>query len=129
MRKVAILLALVLALPTAALAAASERGKSAPQVLLVLKGTVSSYAAASGETPGSVSLTVAGSNRFGKALKGDVLTFGVDSKTRVSAAEGGSLAAGDKAIVKVRIAKPTLSAILTAAFTGKAAVQIVEQSS
>lgn len=129
MRKVAILLALVLALPTAALAAQSERGKSSPQVLLVLKGTVTSYAAASGETAGSVSLTVAGSNRFGKALKGDVLTFAVDSKTKVSVAEGGSLAAGDKAIVKVRIAKPTLGAILTAALTGKAAFQIVEQSS
>jgi hypothetical protein len=128
MRKVAILLALVLALPTAALAAQSERGKSAPQVLLVLKGTVSSYAAG-GETPGSVSVTVAGSNRFGKALKGDILTFAVDSKTKVSVAEGGSLAAGDKAIVKVRIAKPTLGAILTAALTGKAALQIVEQSS
>src|SRR5215471_13717696 len=103
MKKLIVLLAVALAIPTsAALAKANPtRGKSAPKVMYVLKGTFSNYTAATPTADGSTSITVNHSNYHGRALKGQTLTFGVSMQTRVT---GSKLLAKDgaKGMVKFR---------------------------
>src|SRR5215471_1498155 len=86
MKKLIVLLAVALAIPTsAALAKANPtRGKSAPKVMYVLKGTFSNYTAATPTADGSISITVNHSNYHGRALKGQTMTFDVAMSTRVT---------------------------------------------
>ena len=102
--------ALALAVPSLALAAKPPspglsqgiHGKSAPQVMYVLRGTLEAYAAANGNTSGTVSILVTSSNHHGASLKGKTLKFNTSSSTRVVVEGGGTLAVLDKGIVKVR---------------------------
>ena len=105
MKKVIVLLAVALVIPTtAALAQANPtRGKSHPKVMYVLKGTFSSFVAATPTADGSISLTVSHSNYHGRALKGDTLVFTVAANTRITFANGTTaLADGAKGMVKFR---------------------------
>jgi hypothetical protein len=108
--KLTVGLALGLVVPSVALAAKpadpgksqEPHGKSAPQVMYVLKGTLEAYTAASGNTAGTVSILVKASNHHGASLKGETLRFNTSSSTRVVVRGGGTLAVLDKGIVKVR---------------------------
>jgi hypothetical protein len=109
MRKLLVFLALALAVPTVALAAKpavpgnsqASHGK-APQVMYVLKGTLTAYTAANGATNGSVSLLVKSANHHGASLKGQTLTFAVSSSTKVVNGDGAAVTVNDNGVVKVR---------------------------
>ena len=106
MRKLPVLLALALAVPSLALAAkppapGNSQGK-APQVMYILKGTLTAYTAAAGTTNGSVSLLVKSANHHGASLKGQTLTFAVSSSTKVVTGEGATVTVNDNGVVQVR---------------------------
>jgi hypothetical protein len=123
-KKLVALLALALAVPSLALAAKppapgnsqNSHGK-APQVLYVLKGTLTAYT-----NPGSVTIHVAGANHYRSGLKGMDLMFSVDSSTKVAV-----VTVGHKGIVKVRAAKKIATADLVATLQAQKAVQVVDQ--
>jgi len=107
MRKLSVLFVIALAVPSLALAAkppaaGQSHGKAAPQVMYVLKGTITAYTAASGTTNGSVSLLVKSANHHGASLKGQTLTFAVSSSTKVVLHDGAAVAVNDKGLVQVR---------------------------
>jgi len=107
MKKLIVVLAVALAIPTSVAFAkgtpSQTRGKSAPKVMYVLKGTLSSFVAASSTADGSISITVSHSNYHGRLLKGDTLNFAVASNTRITFANGtATLADGTKGMVKFR---------------------------
>src|SRR3954467_3115454 len=86
MKKAIVLLVVAFAIPTSvAFAKASPtHGKSNPRVMYVLKGTLSSYQAATADAAGSISITVNHSNYHGRALKDQTLIFGTTTSTRVT---------------------------------------------
>jgi hypothetical protein len=107
-------------------------GKGAPKVMYVLRGTLSNYTPYTnsiyGSQNGSITITVSGANHHGKALKGQVLTFPVDGKTKISLATGVSaIANGDRGIVKIKAPKKIAAANLASTLQGIAAFQIVDQ--
>ena len=109
MRKLPVFLALALAVPSLALAAqppaagnSQDSHGKAPQVMYVLKGTLTAYAAASGATNGSVSLLVKSTNHHGASLKGQTLTLAVSSSTKVVTKDGAAVTVNDNGVVKVR---------------------------
>ena len=102
MKKLIVVLAVALAIPTSVAFAkgtpSQTRGKSAPKVMYVLKGTLSSFVAASSTADGSISITVSHSNYHGR-----LLNFAVASNTRITFANGtATLADGTKGMVKFR---------------------------
>lgn len=107
---VALAVATALAIPTSVAFAKGPpltRGKSNPKVMYVLKGTFSTFQAATANGNGSISITVSHANRHGKnltkLLSNDTLTFAVASNTRITFANGTtSLADGTKGMVKFR---------------------------
>jgi hypothetical protein len=109
MRKLLVFLALALAVPTVALAgkptapdnSLASHGK-APQVMYVLRGTLTAYIAANGATNGSVSLLVKSANHHGASLKGQTLTFAVSSSTKVVTGDSAAVTVNDNGVVKVR---------------------------
>ena len=126
MRKIPLFLALALAVPSLAFAAKppakpqQANGKGTPQVMYVLKGTITAFTAASGTTNGSVSLLVKSANHHGVSLKGQTLTFAVSSSTKVVTEGGAAVAVNDNGLVQVRGPKKipatdTLAATLQAA--------------
>lgn len=132
MKKFSALALIALAVPSLALAAKppapgstqQSHGKAAPQVMYVLKGTLTAYTAASGTTPGSVTIQVSASNYHGAALKGQSLTLATSASTKLA----GTITAGHKGVVKVRGPKAlpqgqTLAALLQS----KTAWQVVDQ--
>jgi hypothetical protein len=135
MRKLPLFLALALAVPSLALAAkppapgqSQQSHGKAPQVMYVLKGTLTAYTAANGATNGSVSLLVKSGNRHGASLKTQTLTFAVSSSTKVVTPEDAALTVNDKGIVKVRGPKtvgPTES--LATVLQAKTAFQVIDQ--
>jgi len=111
MRNAIVCLAVALALPTSVAFAKSPHapgthGKSAPKVLYILKGTLSAYTPA-GSSDGQISITVNHSNYHGHALKGQVLTFTVTTKTRITFRNGTTAdqVDGAKGIVTLRAPK------------------------
>ena len=110
MKKLIVVLAVALAIPTSVAFASGSpnqtRGKSNPIVMYVLKGTFSSFTAATADTDGSISITVSHANRHGRALTaltGDTLIFSVGSDTRITFANGtATLADGSKGVLKFR---------------------------
>jgi hypothetical protein len=135
MRKLPLFLALALAVPSLALAAkppapgqSQQSHGKAPQVMYVLKGTLSVYTAANGATNGSVSVLVKSANRHGTSLKTQTLTFAVSSSTKVVTPEGAALTVNDKGIVKVRGPK-TVGATesLATVLQAKTAFQVIDQ--
>jgi hypothetical protein len=128
---------LALAVPSVALAAKppspgnsqGTHGKSAPQVMYVLRGTLVAWSPANGITNGSVSILIKSSNHHGASLKGQTLTFPVSSSsTRVVVRGGGVVTVTDKGIVKVRGPK-TLAAgqNLPTALQALTARQVIDQ--
>ncbi|HLX32951.1 MAG TPA: hypothetical protein VKR79_09335 [Gaiellaceae bacterium] len=116
--------------PTHGSGAGGSKSKSAPNVLYVLKGTLSGYTAydSSTSTNGSITIVVSRANYHGKTLKGQTLTFPVDSKTKVSLENGlTTITDGDKGIVKVRAAKKIPAADLATTLQASSAKQIVDQ--
>jgi hypothetical protein len=132
MKKGIVLLAVALAIPTsAALAKANPtRGKSNPMVMYVLKGTLSSYTAAS-SADGSITIHVTHANRHGRVLKDQDLTFAVAANTRVTMMTGVTqISDGSKGILKFRAplmrkGDTTLAATLT---TNAKALHIIDQA-
>jgi len=131
MRKPLVLLALAIAVPSVALAAKppvpGSHGKT-PQVMYVLKGTLTAYTAANGTTNGSVSILVKAANHHGASLEAQTLTFPVSSSTKVVTPGGAALTVNDKGIVKVRGPKrigatDTLATVLQAL----TAFQVIDQ--
>ena len=102
MKKAIVLLVVALAIPTSvAFAKASPtRGKSNPRVMYVLKGTLSSYQAATSTADGSISITVNHANYHGRALKDQTLTFSTSMNTRVTGAT--TISDGAKGVLKFK---------------------------
>jgi hypothetical protein len=101
--------ATALAIPTSVAFAKgppSTRGKSNPMVMYVIKGTFSSFTAATPTLNGSISITVSHANRHGRNLQkltGDTMSFDVASNTRITFANGTTaLADGAKGMVKFK---------------------------
>ena len=93
MKKVIVFLAVALAIPTSVAFAKAPQskgthGKSNPKVMYVVKGTLSSYLAATSSADGSISITVNHSNYHGRALKGQTLTFSTTMSTKVNYPNG-----------------------------------------
>ena len=120
MRKLLLMVALTLLIPTAAIAA---RHSSHPTVLWVLRGKLSAFTAASGSTKGSISIMVKSSNFDSKTLKGMTLTFATDTKTKVVLHKHKPIADGDRGIVKVRAAKGSTATALQT----HTAFQVIDQ--
>jgi len=130
--KKGILFAFVAALliaPAAATASHTKSGKSAPKVMYVLSGQLSSYHAynASTQTNGSITIAVSGANYHGNALKGQTLTFPVGASTSVSMRMGITQIYGLHGIVKVKAPKRMGLGSLAATLQAQTARQIVAQ--
>jgi hypothetical protein len=105
MKKAIVLVAVALVIPTsvAFAKATPARGNSNPKVMYVVKGTLSSYLAATSTTPGSISITVNHSNFHGRALKGQTLTFGTSMSTKVNYVNGAStITDGARGVLKFK---------------------------
>ena len=94
-----------------------------PFVMFVLRGTLSSYTAASGSTDGTISITVKRSNFENTALKGSTLTFAVSSKTKVVLHDGNAIADDDAGVIKVRAQKHSSATTLQT----KTAFNVIDQ--
>src|SRR5215831_11150845 len=90
MKKAIVLLVVALAIPTSVAFAKSPgtHGKSAPKVMYVLKGSLSSYTKATATTEGSISITVKHSNFHARALVNQTLTFATVASTKVNYTKG-----------------------------------------
>ena len=130
MRKLLVTAVVALAVPSLAIAAkppapgsqSQSKSNAAPQVLYVLKGTLSAYS-----NPGTVTIHVAGANHYRSDLKGKDLTLAVDSSTKVAVGTGTSVTVGHKGIVKVRAAKKIALADLLTTLQAQKAVQVIDQ--
>ena len=71
-------------------------------ITYVLVGSLSAYQAAGEAANGSITITVAKSNRHGRSLRGEALTFALTTKTKVRIDADGTITDGERGIVKVR---------------------------
>jgi hypothetical protein len=133
MKKAIVLVAVALVIPTSVAFAKANptRGKSNPKVMYVVKGTLSSYQAATSAADGSISITVNHSNYHGRALKGQTMIFSTTMKTRVTMLNGATaITDGAKGVLKfkapLRLAAGTDAA--TALPTMAKALHIIDQS-
>ena len=124
------LVVLALAIPTSVALAKGNppaRGKAAPKVTYVLKGTLSNFTAASTTADGSVTINVTHSNYHAHALVGQQLTFAVSLNTPTTLM-GGTILNGAHGMIKfrapLRISNTNLMAALTAT-TPMTATQII----
>ena len=108
MKKAIVLLVVALAIPSGVAFAKSPHkhgthGKSRPRVMYVLRGTLSSYTAATTTADGQISITVRHSNFHGRALRGQTLTFPTSMRTRVTFRHGATqITDGARGILKFR---------------------------
>src|SRR4029077_3903592 len=107
MKKTLVFLAVALVIPTSVAFAkkpvAGTHGKSNPMVMYVLKGTLSSYTAATSTVPGSISITVNHSNFHGRARKGQTLPFSTTMTTKVTMVNGATqITDGAKGVLKFK---------------------------
>lgn len=133
MKKAIVLLVAAVALPTSVALAKPAKtgthGKSNPMVMYVLKGTLTSYTAATADQEGSIAIDVSHSN-FHSSLKGQ-LTFATTMKTRITFPNGATtLTAPVKGVLKFkaplhRKGDTTLAATLT---TNAKALHIIDQA-
>jgi hypothetical protein len=134
MKKAIVFLVVALALPTSvALAKKSPgtHGKSNPRVMYVLKGTLSSYTAATAQGDGSISITVNHSNYHGRALKGQTLTFTTSMQTRVTMKKGAtSITDGARGVLKFKapLHRKGETTLVTTLTTGAKALHIIDQA-
>jgi len=120
MKRLIIFLVAAVALPTSvALAKANPThgGKSAPKVQYILKGTLSTYTAASDSATGSITIDVKRSNYHGRALKNQSLTFTLTTKSKVTFRSGshahGEIVDGTKGYMAVRAPKKITGDLVT----------------
>jgi hypothetical protein len=131
LKRTLVVVILALAIPTVALAAkpqaSTSKGKAAPKVTYILKGTFSNFAAASSTANGSVTINVTHSNYHARALVGQQLVFAVSLKTPTRLM-GGTIINGARGTVKfrapLRVSNANLMAALTAT-TPMTATQII----
>jgi len=108
MKKLIVFLVVALAIPTSVAFAKAPQssgahGKSNPRVMYVVKGTLSSYLAATSSADGSISITVNHSNYHGRALKGQTLTFATTMSTRVTMKNGAAtITDGARGVLKFK---------------------------
>jgi hypothetical protein len=133
MKKAIVLVAVALVIPTSVAFAKANptRGKSNPKVMYVVKGTLSSYTAATSLADGSISITVNHSNYHGRALKGQTMTFSTTMNTRVTMLNGATtITDGARGVLKfkapLRLGAGTDAA--TALPTMAKALHIIDQS-
>jgi hypothetical protein len=108
MKKAAIFLAVVLAIPTSVALAkgpGTNQGKSAPKVRYVLKGLLSGY----DSTTGQITITVKHSNYHSRALKDQQVTFTLSSTSKITFMRGshahGQILDGTKGYITARAPK------------------------
>lgn len=133
MKKAIVFLAVALAVPTGAAFAQpshpATHGKSNPMVMYVLKGTLTSYTAATADQDGSITIDVSHSN-FHSSLKGP-MSFATTANTRITFPNGATtLTTPAKGVLKFkaplhRKGDLTLAATLT---SGAKALHIIDQS-
>lgn len=131
MKKAIVFLAVALALPTSVAFAksphAGTKGKSNPKVMYVLKGTLSSYNAATADAPGSISITVTHANYHGRALvNAGTLTFLTSMSTKAPK----SIADGSKGVLKFKapLHRKGDTTLVTTLTTNATALHIILQS-
>ena len=136
MKRAIVLMAVAVAIPTGAAYAKqspthTSHSHAAPNVMYVLKGTLSNYTAATSTAEGSISITVTHSNFHGRALKGQTLAFSTTMKTKVTVDNGATqITTGAKGVLKfkapLRLATGT---DIAAALPGMAkALHVIDQS-
>jgi hypothetical protein len=134
MKKAIVFLVVALALPTSVALAkkpAGTHGKSNPRVMYVLKGTLSSYSAATATADGSISITVNHSNYHGRALKGQTLTFSTTMSTRVTMKHGAAtITDGARGVLKFKalLHRKGDTTLVTTLTTGAKALHIIDQA-
>ena len=133
MKKAIVLVAVALVIPTSVAFAKANptHGKSNPMVMYVLKGTLSSYLAATPTTDGSISITVNHSNYHGRALKGQTLTFSTTSKTKVNYVNGATtITDGAKGVLKFKapLHRKGDTTLVTTLTTGAKALHVIDQA-
>lgn len=125
--------AAALAVPAAAFAGKApkphtQHGKAQPKVMYVLKGTLSTYTAASAGGNGSITIAVSHSNRHGHALVGQSVTIALSAQTKIVLQSGSTtIADGDNGIVKIRAARNVAAADLLTTLGAGTAFQVVDQ--
>jgi hypothetical protein len=133
MKKAIVFLVVALALPTSIALAKSPgtHGKSNPRVMYVLKGTLSSYTAATADADGSISITVNHANYHGRALKGQTLTFATSMQTRVTMKHGATaITDGARGVLKFKapLHRKGDTTLVTTLTTGAKALHIIDQA-
>ena len=116
MKRAAIFLAVVLAIPTSVALAngpGTTQGKSAPKVRYVLKGLLSGY----DSTSGLITITVKHSNYHSRALKDQQVTFTLSSTSRITFMSGshahGQIVDGTKGYITARAPKRITGDLVT----------------
>lgn len=126
MKKVLLLFFAALVIPSVALAAKPAK-PAPPQVTYELKGTLSNYAPYDSVTPanGMITIVVSSANAHGKALKGQSLTFAVDSHTAVMLKKGlTTITNGDRGMIRVKAAAHIKPADLLATLQASPAMSV-----
>jgi hypothetical protein len=135
MKKVLVLLVVALAIPTSVAFAKAPQskgthGKSNPMVMYVLKGTLTSYTAATADQSGSISIDVTHSN-FHSALKGQSLTFETTMKTRLTFPNGATtLTTPAKGVLKFKapLHRKGDTTLVTTLTTNAKALHIIDKA-
>ncbi len=125
-RSLVVLVSLALLIPAAAVAKGKPgepgaKGRS-PEVMYVLRGTLTAYVPASGAGNGSVTIMVKAANHHGASLTGKTMTFAVSAQTKIV----GAFTANDDGLVKLRGRKAGLGDHST--FGTLVAKQVIDQS-
>jgi hypothetical protein len=133
MKKAIVLLVVAFAIPTSvALAKANPtRGKSNPRVMYVLKGTLSSYQAATADAAGSISITVKHANFHKVILAGQTITFSTSMSTRVGFPNGATaIKDGDTGVLKFKapLHRKSDTSLATTLTTNAKALHVIDQA-
>lgn len=113
MRKTLAVVLVALAIP--AVAPAAGTSKAAPKVTYVLKGTLSSYTAASAAADGSITIHVSDANYHARLLRGQDFTFAVTTKTVTTLNGNSTISNGPHGVIKFRAPKKVTNAALMTA--------------
>jgi hypothetical protein len=88
----------------------SSSHPATPTVMFVVHGTITSYVAVNGTTPGSIVLNVTGTNHAAASLNGKPLTLAVSTTTKIV----GTPTATHRATLKWRGTKASVSSLTSA---------------
>lgn len=119
MKRAAIFLAVVLAIPTSVALAKGPgtHGKAAPKVRYVLKGLLSGYQPASDSATGTITITVKHANYHARALKNQQVTFTLTTQSKIRFMHGshahGQILDGTKGYITARAPKKITGDLVT----------------